>query len=227
MTDYRACVDLIENRVKQYTAEELEAMNARIQQAGVTCLKPEEFQRSKHGQRLGQEPPWRLENLESISPPAPWPSISSPSSKPQILAGIKVLELCRVIAGPSMGRGLAEYGASVLKVTSPNLSDVPFFQVDGNLGKHTCDLNLRQAEDRATFEALLQETDVVLDGYRPGSLERLGYGPQQIIDLTKSRGRGIVYIAEDCFGHVGEWAGRPGWQQIADCVTGIAWLQGY
>ncbi|GME28013.1 CoA-transferase family III [Neofusicoccum parvum] len=136
------------------------------------------------------------------------------------------VEQIEIIAGPAMGRGLSEYGADVIKVTSPNLPDVPFFQVDGNLGKHTSDLNLKKPEDRKIFEELLQSADVILDGYRPGSLERLGYGPKQIIELTKHRKRGIVYVAEDCFGHIGKWAGRPGWQQIADCVTGVAWAQG-
>jgi crotonobetainyl-CoA:carnitine CoA-transferase CaiB-like acyl-CoA transferase len=125
-----------------------------------------------------------------------------------------------------MGRTLAEYGAQVIKVTSPTLSDVPFFQVDGNTGKHTVDLDLKSPAGRKVFEELLQTADVILDGYRPGSLERLGYGPQQIADLLKGRGKGIVYVAEDCFGFQGEWAQRPGWQQIADCVTGVAWAQG-
>ena len=164
--------------------------------------------------------------METISPPAPFPCSASRAPKPQILSGIRVLELCRIIAGPAIGRGLAEYGADVIKITSPNLSDVPFFQVDGNLGKHAAELNLRDSRNRKTFESLLQSADVILDGYRPGSLERLGYGPMQIVELTKHRQRGIVYVAEDCFGHVGEWASRPGWQQIADCVTGVAWYQG-
>ena len=125
-----------------------------------------------------------------------------------------------------MGRTLAEYGAQVIKVTSPNLSDVPFFQVDGNTGKHTCDLDLKKSAGRKAFEELLQTADVILDGYRPGSLERLGYGPEQVVELLKGRGKGIVYVGEDCFGYNGEWAGRPGWQQIADCVTGVAWAQG-
>jgi crotonobetainyl-CoA:carnitine CoA-transferase CaiB-like acyl-CoA transferase len=146
--------------------------------------------------------------------------------KRQILTGVKVLELCRIIAGPSIGRGLAEHGASVLKITSPNLSDVPFFQVDGNLGKHCADLDLRNPLDREVFENLLEEADVLADGYRPGSLERLGYGKSYLTGLAKKRGKGIVYVAENCFGHVGEWASRPGWQQIADCATGVAWVQG-
>lgn len=171
-------------------------------------------------------PPWQLDKLQCPSPPAPFSPEQSPSGKPQILSGIRVLELCRIIAGPAIGRTLAEYGAQVLKVTSPNLSDVPFFQVDGNTGKHACDLDLKSPSGRKTFEKLLQTADVVLDGYRPGSLERLGYGPQQIVELVEGRGRGIVYVSEDCFGFQGEWAGRPGWQQIADCVTGVAWAQG-
>lgn len=226
MTDYKECIDLIESHVMKYTSSELEIMNAENKQAGVPCLKPSEWDATPHGRVLNSEPPWRVETIEMTSPPVPFPTSTSPPGKPQILAGINVLELCRIVAGPAMGRGLAEYGANVIKVTSPHLSDVPFFQVDGNLGKHATELDLRNAGDREVFEDLLQSADVVLDGYRPGSLERLGYGPQQIVELTKHRGRGIVYVAEDCFGHVGEWATRPGWQQIADCVTGVAWLQG-
>lgn len=226
MTDYHQCIKLIEDHVKQFSAKELEEMNAKAKQAGVTCLKWEEFEATSHGQDLIREPPWRVDTLETISPPAPFPCRASRAPKPQILSGIRVLELCRIIAGPAIGRGLAEYGADVIKITSPNLSDVPFFQVDGNLGKHTAELNLCDSRDRKTFEDLLQSADVILDGYRPGSLERLGYGPKRIVELTKHRQRGIVYVAEDCFGHVGEWASRPGWQQIADCVTGVAWYQG-
>ncbi|KAF2476916.1 alpha-methylacyl-CoA racemase [Lindgomyces ingoldianus] len=226
LTDYHECIRVIEDHVKQFTADQLEEMNATIKQAGVTCLKWDEFRATQHGQELLRQPPWKLETLETGSPPVPFPRAPSRAPKPQILSGVRVLELCRIIAGPAIGRGLAEYGAEVIKVTSPELSDVPFFQVDGNLGKHTTNLNLRNPEHRKTFEELLQSADVVLDGYRPGSLIRLGYGPRQILQLTKHRQRGIVYVAENCFGHVGPWSSRPGWQQIADCVTGVAWYQG-
>jgi hypothetical protein len=226
LTDYHECIKIIEDHMKQFTADQLEEMNWSIKQAGVTCLKWEDFQETQHGQELLDEPPWRVESIESETPPAPFPFSSSQAPKPQILSGIRVLELCRIIAGPAMGRGLAEYGAEVIKVTSPNLSDVPFFQVDANIGKHTVDLNLKDAEGRKIFEELLQSADVVLDGYRPGSLGRLGYGPRQLRELAKQRGRGFVYVAENCFGHTGPWSARPGWQQIADCVTGVAWAQG-
>ncbi|KAM0152737.1 hypothetical protein ACHAQE_007950 [Botrytis cinerea] len=228
LTEYRECINVIEKHVKQYTAAELEVMNAKINQAGVTALKWEDFKKTSHGQTLLNLPPWQLDRLQDDSPPTPFPEVApaTPNSKPQVLSGIRVLELCRIIAGPAMGRTLAEYGAQVIKVTSPNLSDVPFFQVDGNTGKHTADIDLKTPAGRATFEELLKSADVILDGYRPGALERLGYGPENIVKLISGRGKGIVYVSEDCFGYQGEWAGRPGWQQIADCVTGVAWAQG-
>ena len=226
LIDYHECIRVIEDHVKQFTADELEELNRNNKQAGVTCLRFEDFKATEHGQLLVQQPPWKVETLEAKSPPVPFPLSPSRAPKPQLLSGIRVLELCRVIAGPAIGRGLAEYGAQVIKVTSPNLSDVPFFQVDGNLSKHATDLDLRNPQDRKTFEGLLQSVDVVLDGYRPGALKRLGYGPHQILKLTEGRQRGIVYVAENCFGHVGPWSSRPGWQQIADCVTGVAWHQG-
>jgi hypothetical protein len=155
-----------------------------------------------------------VEQLESDTPVCPFPK----SEDKRVLSGIKVLELCRIIAGPVITRILAEYGADVLKITSPNLSDVPFFQVDGNMGKHAADLDLKTDAGRKKFEELLAEADVVVDGYRPGALEKLGYGRKQLTELAKARGKGIVYVQENCFGYDGEWAHRPGWQQIADCV---------
>jgi hypothetical protein len=226
LTDYHECIKIIEDHVKQFTVDQLEEMNSKIKQAGVTCLKWDEFQATQHGQDMLQQPPWKVEALETETPPAPFPFESSRAPKPQILTGIRVLELCRIIAGPAMGRGLAEYGAEVIKVTAPHLSDVPFFQVDANIGKHTTDLNLKDDNDRKIFEDLLHSADVVLDGYRPGSLNRLGYGPRQLLEIAKQRGRGFVYVAENCFGHIGPWMSRPGWQQIADCVSGVAWAQG-
>ncbi|BDD54436.1 hypothetical protein MAP00_000054 [Monascus purpureus] len=169
-------------------------------------------------------PPWSVDNLENATPPLPFTRSNADPRRP--LAGIKVIELCRIIAGPIIGRILNEYGADVLKITSPNLSDVPFFQVDGNMGKHAADLDLKNPEGRRVFEELVAEADVVLDGYRPGAIEKLGYGKDFFAALAKTRGYGIVVVNENCFGYEGEWAQRPGWQQIADCVTGVAWEQG-
>jgi crotonobetainyl-CoA:carnitine CoA-transferase CaiB-like acyl-CoA transferase len=136
----------------------------------------------------------------------------------RILAGVKVLELCCVIAGPVIGRTLAEYGADVLKVTTASVPDVPFFQVDGNMGKRTVDINLKTDEGRRQFEELLADADVLIDGYRPGVLPKLEYSLEVMAAMAEKRGKGIIYVDENCFGHDGEWSGRPGWQQIADSV---------
>ncbi|KAK3692565.1 CoA-transferase family III [Podospora appendiculata] len=227
MVGYRDCINTIEKAVRNFTVAELEKKNQRYRQAGIPALTWKGFRGTSHGKTLLSLPPLTVRPMETSTPCVPF----DPSGSRSALRGIKVLEMCRVIAGPTIGRSLAAHGASVLKVTSPNLPDVPFFQVDVNTGKHATALDLRNsAADRAVFEALLADADVIIDGYRPGALARLGYSPEVLSDLAQRRGRGFVYVVEDCFGGTGvpgaEWAGRPGWQQIADCVTGVAWAQG-
>ncbi|KAK3380178.1 CoA-transferase family III [Lasiosphaeria ovina] len=228
LTDYRACINTIEKAVTKLTAKQLEEINAQHAQAGSPVLTWNEFLATPHGKALSSLPPFTVKPVETATPAIPF----SPTgfATPYALRGIKVIEMCRIIAGPTIGRSLAAHGATVLKVTSQNLPDVPFFQVDVNTGKHTTSLDLRNAADRKTFDDLLSDADVLIDGYRPGCLDRLGYGAESLARLAKVRGRGFVYVAEDCFGGTGvsgaEWAGRPGWQQIADCVTGVAWAQG-
>lgn len=232
--EYQQCIDIIESAVKNLTVEELEALNSDNGQAGVPALKFSEFLRTPHGEAIAKLPPFTVERLGP--PPVRESAGERPSasgaqlgSGQKCLAGVRVLELCRVIAGPTIGRSLAAHGASVLKVTSKKLPDVPFFQLDVNTGKHTTSLDLKDEEDRATFQELLETVDVIIDGYRPGALKKLGYSPEKLAEDAAARGRGIVYVAEDCFGGIGAnapWASRPGWQQIADCVTGVAWTQG-
>jgi hypothetical protein len=233
LQDYHECISTIENAVQRFTVAELEDMNRKERQAGTAVLTKEQFLNTSHGKALAALPPYTLHNIENKTPPAGFlPDHSSEGSR-QCLRGIRVLELCRVIAGPTIGRSLAAHGATVMKVTSANLPDVPFFQLDVNTGKHTVSLDLHDSADRTTFESLLATADVLIDGYRPGALDRLGYGPQALAELGARRNCGYIYISEDCFGGTGvlgskaEWAGRPGWQQIADCVSGVAWEQGH
>ncbi|KAI2630995.1 CoA-transferase family III [Hypoxylon sp. NC1633] len=232
LTDYRGCIDTIEAAVRRFSGVELEALNRIYRQAGAPVLTNEKYKKTTHGQAMASLPLFTVKPLSMDTPPVPFagPTTSEPS---QCLQGLRVIELCRVIAGPTIGRSLAAHGASVLKITSPNLPDVPFFQLDVNTGKHTTSLHLKDADDVETFESLLATADVIIDGYRPGVIASLGYGPEDLVAKAARRGRGIVYVAEDCFGGIekgidkgAEWAGRPGWQQIADCVTGVAWEQG-
>ncbi|CAF9916540.1 MAG: hypothetical protein ALECFALPRED_010783 [Alectoria fallacina] len=127
VTEYHECVNLIESHMKKFSTAELEEMNAKHRQAGVTCLKYEDFKKTNYGRSKMDLPPWTLDNLETSTPPVTFPARDCTNDRPQPLAGIRVLELCRIIAGPVNGRTLAEYGADVMKVTAPHLSDVPFF----------------------------------------------------------------------------------------------------
>lgn len=232
MTDYRKCIDTIEAAVKTHTIHELDRMNVENKQAGIFALTWEQFQQTPHGNALVNMPPFTVERSEKRTPPIPFKGTDSQYA----LRGIKVLELCRIIAGPTIGRSLAAHGATVLKVTSSSLPDVSFFQVDVNTGKHTTNLDLKTDSDKAIFDKLLADADVIIDGYRPGALARLGYSQKRLKKIAKDRNRGFVYVAEDCFGGStgtksgtapgAEWAHRPGWQQIADCVSGVAWAQG-
>ncbi|KAI1500442.1 CoA-transferase family III [Biscogniauxia marginata] len=228
LTDYRLCINTIESAVKQFSVAELEQRNHKFRQAGVPALTAQQYKQTSHGRVMTSLPPFTVQQLDMSTPPIPFPDTED--SPTQCLQGIRVIELCRIIAGPTIGRSLAAHGASVLKITSPQLPDVPIFQLDVNTGKHTTSLHLKDAADRMIFESLLATTDVIIDGYRPGALARLGYSPEILAAKAAKRGRGIVYVAEDCFGGSGvpdaEWAERPGWQQIADCVTGVAWEQG-
>lgn len=244
LTDYRAIINRIESAVMRYTAAELDQLNLQNRQAGIQALTWDQFQRTPHGKVLTQLPPLtiRPNPSDTSTPPVPFPPAAAADhpgrGRPRgALEGIKVLELCRIIAGPTIGRSLAAHGASVLKVTSPHLPDVPFFQLDVNTGKHAVHLDLKNSpRDRQVFASLLDEADVLVDGYRPGALARLGYGPEALGEIARRRGKGYVYVVEDCFGGgsnddgdgggAAEWASRAGWQQIADCVTGVAWAQG-
>ncbi|ETS85783.1 hypothetical protein PFICI_03808 [Pestalotiopsis fici W106-1] len=231
MTDYHECVRTIETAVKRLTVSELEELNQFYRQAGVPVLTKDQFLATSHGQALASIPPFTVRPLGEVTPPQAFMQPDAETDSKQCLKGVRVLELCRIIAGPAIGRSLAAHGASVLKVTSPQLPDVPFFQLDVNTGKHTTSLHLKTESDRTKFEDLLASADVIIDGYRPGVLASLGYSPETLAAKAAARGRGIVYVAEDCFGGTGidgaEWASRAGWQQIADCVTGVAWEQGW
>ncbi|KAF2972864.1 hypothetical protein GQX73_g817 [Xylaria multiplex] len=230
LTDYYKIIKTIESAVKRFSTAELELRNQRFRQAGTAVLTQEQYKESPHGRIVNSLPPFTVRPLELSTPPIPLKELEKSVGRLQCLRGIRVIELCRVIAGPTIGRSLAAHGASVLKVTSPQLPDVPFFQLEVNTGKHTTSLHLKDPADRAVFETLLASADMILDGYRPSVITRLGYSPEALAAKAAERGRGIIYVAEDCFGGSGvpgaEWADRAGWQQIADCVTGVAWEQG-
>lgn len=148
------------------------------------------------------------------------------------LSGIIVVDLTRVLAGPFCTLQLRELGARVIKIEPPG-GDVsrqtePF--VDGhsvyfgsiNRGKESIALDLKSAEDREIFEALLARADVLVENYRPGVLEKLGYA----WDSLHARFPRLVYAAISGFGHSGPYIGRPAYDHIVQAMGGIMSITG-
>lgn len=188
-------------------------------QAGTICWTTDEYQQSEHGKANAHVGLFEVHSHpETDQKPCWWPDdVKTSLARP--LAGLKVVDLTRAIAGPATTRGLAEYGASVMRITGPaHLPDISLVHVDLNQGKWTATLDLTEEAGRAKLRGLILEADVVMQGYRPGVFEKYGFGQEDILAMAKERGRGIIYARENCYGHQGPWAYRSGWQQISDAV---------
>ena len=221
--DRHAGIKVFQEAMDKITSEDLQQRcDATYRQSGSTCLSVEEFNASEHGQANKHVGLWEIyDRPNSEQTPSWWPSISTTGvSRP--LAGLKVVDLTRVIAAPAVTRGLAELGASVMRITSPNLPDVTGLHPDLNWGKWNCSLDLKDPAAREKLKALILDADVVVSGYRPGSLDKYGFGQQGVIDLCKNRDRGIISARENCYGWNGPWSTRSGWQQISDAVCGCS-----
>ncbi|MFE0103021.1 CoA transferase [Streptomyces sp. NPDC059009] len=137
-------------------------------------------------------------------------------------AGLRVLDLTRVIAGPVATRTLALLGADVLRIDSPRLPELPDQHTDTGFGKRSAVLDLEGRADRRTFEELLERADVVVTGYRPGALDRFGLAPQALAE----RRPGLVLARLSAWGDHGPWAGRRGFDSLVQVATGIATVEG-
>ncbi|MER5434833.1 CoA transferase [Streptomyces sp. NPDC002588] len=135
-------------------------------------------------------------------------------------AGLRVLDLTRVLAGPVATRTLALLGADVLRVDAPHLPELPDLHADTGFGKRSAQLDL--TTDRAAFEELLAAADVVVTGYRPGALDRFGLSPEALAE----RRPGLVVAQVSAWGAYGPWGGRRGFDSLVQAATGIAALEG-
>jgi crotonobetainyl-CoA:carnitine CoA-transferase CaiB-like acyl-CoA transferase len=146
------------------------------------------------------------------------------------LYGVRVIELATVVAGPGVGKYLADFGATVIKVegpggdptrrmgwTGPNETDSYFWKVL-NRNKRTIALDLKSPEGRDTMWALLTNADILIENMRPGKLETLGFGPQDLL----ARNPKIVVLRVSGFGQDGPYALRPGFATIAEALSGLA-----
>ncbi|KAI1066848.1 hypothetical protein LB506_012165 [Fusarium annulatum] len=199
--------------------------NHHWRQAGTVCLTEDEFRSSPQGQAIRDEGIYTITPFDQdLIPPVPYPEANGPGSRP--LEGLRVLDISRVIAAPTIGKLAALFGATVIRVSCTSQPDMGPLLVEGNLGKRDVSIDLKSIEGRKALRNLLDTTDIMIDGYRPGALERLGFGDEYLHAIAKRRGKGIVVVRENCYGWKGPWATRSGWQQVSDCFTGVAWGMG-
>lgn len=133
------------------------------------------------------------------------------------LKGLRVLDLTRVLAGPVATRTLAGYGAEVLRIDPAGWDEAGILQ-DTTIGKHCAGLDLRNPDDRVQFEQLLAHADVLVHGYRPGAMEGLGYGPDEMDLINPAR----IDVSISAYGWQGPWGGRRGFDSLVQFSTGIA-----
>ncbi|MBQ0830284.1 CoA transferase [Streptomyces tagetis] len=163
----------------------------------------------------------RLPLVERGTPdPAPAP-VTPPGSSPSLpAAGVRVLDLTRVLAGPVATRTLALLGADVLRLEPPGLPELADLHAETGFGKRSAVLDL--GADRDVFEELLASADVVVTGYRPGALDRFGLSPRALAE----RRPGLVVARLTAWGPEGPWAGRRGFDSLVQVATGIAHVEG-
>ena len=141
---------------------------------------------------------------------------------PRPLSGVRVLDLTRVLAGPTCARTLAEHGADVLRITARHLPSISSREDDTGHGKLSAYIDLREEKELETMIGLVREADVFSQGYRPGTLARRGLSPEDLAILRP----GIVYVSLSAFGRVGPWADRRGFDTVVQTVSGITTRQG-
>jgi crotonobetainyl-CoA:carnitine CoA-transferase CaiB-like acyl-CoA transferase len=133
--------------------------------------------------------------------------------------GIRVLDLTRVIAGPVCTRYLGAFGADVLRLDPPDKPDLPPGAfADSLLAKRSAAIDLEDPAGRQALHVLLDHADVLVAGYRPGSLVRFGLGRDDLAE----RHPGLVVVSLSAWGHRGPWADRRGFDSVVQAPTGIA-----
>lgn len=189
-----------------------------MKQPGVTVKL-----RSTPGAVQGRAPKLGEHTEEILAQATRAKSNSSPSGQPSpreltgALQGIRVLDLCLILAGPTCGRTLGEFGADVIKIDDPDRPYDVVGSVDVNRGKRSMLLDLKSERGQQVFWRLVETADVIVENNRKGSMARLGLSYEDV----KRRRPDIIYASLNAFGHDGPWSERAGWEQLAQAVSGI------
>jgi crotonobetainyl-CoA:carnitine CoA-transferase CaiB-like acyl-CoA transferase len=207
--------DAVQAALLQWDGEAFET--AAYAAGGVVALmrSHDEWSATPQAQELAKLPLISIEKIGEAAP-KPWPAGDRP------LAGIRVLDLSRVIAGPVAGRTLAAHGADVLLISGPDLPAIPWLTIDTGRGKLTTFLELRSEEGRGVMRGLVAQADILSQGYRPQAIARLGFSPEEAASINP----GIVYVTLSAYGHAGPWADRRGFDSLVQTTTGFNHAEG-
>jgi crotonobetainyl-CoA:carnitine CoA-transferase CaiB-like acyl-CoA transferase len=177
----------------------------------------DEWDATPQGQAIAAQPLFTIERIGD-APPLALPPLRE-DQRP--LAGLRVLDLTRILAGPVGGRALAAYGADVMLVNSPQLPNIEAI-ADTSRGKLSTHADLHGDEGRAALQRLAADAHVFVQGYRPGGIAALGFGPA---DVARQR-PGIVYVSLTAYGTQGPWAHRRGFDSLVQTATGFNHAEG-
>jgi crotonobetainyl-CoA:carnitine CoA-transferase CaiB-like acyl-CoA transferase len=199
---------------KWNSAELEETANA---QGHTLCIarSPEEWLAHPQGAYLAQEPVIAVRKIGE-SEPEPF----RPSDRP--LGGVKVLSLTHAVAGPVVGRTLAEQGADVLSVNHYNDFEHDWVFDDANVGHRSTYLDLGDSQDSATCKKLARGADVVVDNFRGRKLGKYGLSLEELAAMRP----GIIVVSVRCYGWDGPWFNRGGFDMLGTAASGLAMLEG-
>ncbi len=211
------------------TAQEWEDFGGEIGVPIIMCRSTTEWAQTPHARAAGIV----LGDVASVRPGPPVrvrsegdngePVSAYPLPVPAALAGVKVLDLTQVLAGPTTGRTLAEFGADVIKINNPNEQGAGIhfsrhrYHTDVNRGKRTLLLDLKQPAGHAILTELIDRSDVILQNFRPEAAERLGVTDAAI----RTRKPDVVYVSISAYGSPGPWTGWPGYEVQAQAASGL------
>jgi len=201
----------VERAVIDHTRFELEDIVSARGGIAAAIRTTDEWERHPHATATSSLVPLSVTSQTGVIRPL------GPAPHDRPLAGVRVLDLTRIIAGPVCGRTLAAYGADVLRVGAPDLPVVEPILADTTLGKRFCHLDLDHAAPRDTLLRLAADADVVITAFRPGSLAARGVGVDDLFDSNP----GLVIAELSAFGSTGPWGERRGFDSITQSATGI------